>query len=78
MHSYISKDKTVTFHYNADFSGNVIMFKSGGESIEVSGESLLQFVAYCYVIPKRISIIEDMDYLDALSNIERMEKEARV
>jgi len=67
MHSYNSKDNTVTFHHNSDFSGEVIICDMAtGNEFKVSGEGLLEFVAYRYILSNRISKIESMDYKELL------------
>jgi hypothetical protein len=66
MHHYESKDGKTSFNYNSDFSGSVFIEDHKGASMEVSGKALLEFVAYCYIAPGRISEIEDMDYKELL------------
>ncbi len=61
MHSYEATNGTV-FHYNADFSGDITIYASGNrtDSYEISGEDILEFVAYQYVASERITMIEQM------------------
>lgn len=68
MHTYTSKNNT-TFHYSSDFSGDVYIIthvKLPGcedhpdQQIEVSGEAILEFVAFCHIQVEKISRIEEM------------------
>lgn len=47
------------FHYNSDFSGEVIV-ETGGAEFRVPGDALLELVARAYVAPARISLLEDL------------------
>lgn len=55
----------VTFHYNSDFSGDVIVVVEGKE-MKVPAHALLAFVGYCHVATKRINVIEGMKYTELL------------
>ena len=63
MHSHISKNGT-TFHHNSDFSGKIIVItpEPNRQEIEINGEDILEFVAYEYIMNKRISEIEQMSW----------------
>lgn len=65
MHHYEGTNKT-DFHHNSDFSGDVIIITKDGKQFEIPGQDILEFVAYTYVMSKKISVIEDMDYLQLL------------
>ena len=49
----------VVFNYNDDFSGNIIITNNYGDSIEVPGEELLQFVAMAHVLPRKMEELEE-------------------
>lgn len=61
-----SEDKEMTFHYDSDFSGNIVIVNSAGESFVITGEALLEFVAYCYVRRTKINALEDMGWQQLL------------
>lgn len=44
MHSYSHGKTETTFHYNSDFSGNIVMCTPRG-TVEVPGEALRAFIA---------------------------------
>lgn len=69
MHTYAAAHDTV-FHYNSDFSGEVILQRQG-TTLQIPATDLLDFVAYCYVMQQRIAHIEQMDR-DALLLGERL------
>jgi len=58
MHTLQASDGT-RFHYNSDFSGDVIVEVAGSEW-RVPGDALLELVARAYVVPARISLLEDL------------------
>jgi hypothetical protein len=60
MHSFGANKGTI-FHFNSDFSGNVIIRDNveEGKEIEIPGEDILEFVAYCYVQNKKIGKLEN-------------------
>lgn len=60
MHSSTSAGGT-DFIFNSDLSGDVIISRNGVE-FSVPGEDLLEFVAYNYLLSKRIAELEDMDW----------------
>lgn len=68
--SHTYSEDGVSVHYNSDWSGDVTITKStddgGPESIQVPAEVLLKAVAYGYVMPKRISDVEQSDYEELL------------
>jgi len=69
MHSYNS-DKT-SFHFNNDFSGDIIIIdKETNKEVSVNAEDILKLVAYEYILPKKISELEQLDYKNILNNIE--------
>lgn len=59
MYSHEGKRGAI-FHYNTHLSGKVIVIYDGKE-MEIPGEDILSFVAYAYVMRKRISKIEQME-----------------
>lgn len=66
MHTYKADGGTV-FNYNSDFSGDVRISEKGSEHIiAVKGEDLIDFIAYCFVVPKRIAALEDASSESAL------------
>lgn len=56
MHTY--ELDGVTFHYNSDFSGDVGIVLANGQRLNVLASTILDFVGFCYVMPKRISELE--------------------
>lgn len=59
---YYQGQKNTGFNFNGDFSGMVKIQTKDGE-VEVSASDLLEFVAYCYVLPEKIAKLEnDADY----------------
>lgn len=65
MHSYQGKQGTI-FHHNSDFSGNVIITHEGKE-IEIPGSDILELVAYEYILPQKISAVEQAGWQELLS-----------
>jgi len=68
MHTYTYKDekgKETYFHYNGDFSGNVII-NSDNKELEIPAEAILELVAYCYVLGRKIENLENMDHEEIL------------
>lgn len=74
MHTHHSTNGT-TFNYNSDLSGEVIVtvdyhqiIGSGGPKmhVHIPAEDLLEFVAYSYVLSKRVEELEGMDYRQLL------------
>jgi hypothetical protein len=66
MHTH--RAQSVTFNFNSDFSGEVIITpKAGGESLSVLGTDLLNFIAQEYIMPARIKRIEESSTLQLLS-----------
>lgn len=63
MHTYTFGD--VTFHYNADLSGEVRIVREDGHVLAVPGEALLVFVAG-WVGRQRIREIERMTEYELL------------
>jgi len=66
MHNYEGAEET-NFHYNSDFSGGVKIITKDGQQFEIPGKDILEFVAYCYIQPQKVSKIEDMDYKELLT-----------
>ena len=58
MHTYQANGGT-RFNYNSDFSGSVHLAVPGGKTVYVLGEDLIDFIAYCFVLPQRVSKLED-------------------
>lgn len=56
MRTLQTRDGT-RFHYNSDFSGDVVVDVDGAE-FRVPGEALLELVARAYVTPARINLLE--------------------
>ena len=50
MHTYNSEKET-RFHYDLDFSGDIIIFRNGKE-IRVPASDILEFITQEYVIPR--------------------------
>jgi hypothetical protein len=57
MHSYRAKDGSA-FHFNSDFSGDIIVYAPNGEMVEIPAQDILDFVAQEYVLPARIRELE--------------------
>ena len=71
MHGHESGGGTI-FNYNSDFSGMVKIVRPSDEGhrrtdIEIPGNDILEFVAYCKIMPDRIAAIEDADWKRLLS-----------
>ena len=64
MHTYKSTCGA-TFNFNTDFSGNVEI-KCGDQKCSIPANSLLEFIAYEYIEPRKIAKIENMTYRDLL------------
>lgn len=58
MRSFEAPDGT-RFHYNSDFSGDVIIERESGDA-RISGDALLAFVAKAFCLPAKISLLEDI------------------
>ena len=65
MHSYTGSQGT-KFHYNPDFSGDVVVVDKDGHEFCIPGKDILEFVAYGYVLGEKISQIETMDWQELL------------
>lgn len=65
MHSYKSKNGTI-FNFNGDFSGHVWITDSNGVQFDISGDDILEFVAYNKILPDRISALEDADWKELI------------
>jgi len=65
MHNYKGSNGT-NFNFNSDFSGEVIIITKEGKQFEIPGKDILEFVAYSYIMPNKISKIEDMEYKELL------------
>lgn len=68
MHTYDYKDEKGTdiyFHYNGDFSGDVTI-NSDNKELEIPAKAILEFVAYCYVLSKKIGNLEEMNFEELL------------
>ena len=69
MHTYTYKDengKEIYFHHNGDFSGDVII-NSDGKETKIPAKAILELVAYCYVLSKKIGKLENMSYEELLT-----------
>lgn len=64
MHT-LTANRGTTFNYNSDFSGAVIISR-GDKTIEIPAEDLLEFVAYAYILRKRINELEGMEWRELL------------
>ena len=70
MHTFMTDN--VIFHYNSDFSGNVIVTDKKsllGDTMEIPAQDFLKFVADAYVRPKLITCIEQTPAEDLLINL---------
>jgi len=70
MHTFMTDN--VIFHYNSDFSGNVVVtYRKAllSDTIEIPAQDFLKFVADAYVRPKLISCIEQTPAEDLLINL---------
>jgi len=61
MHTYVTHN--VNFHYSSDFSGMIYIEKidENGkviEEISLAGNTLIDFIAHCYVLPKKLENLE--------------------
>lgn len=67
MYNYIAKEGTA-FSYNRDFSGMVVISKDSNlyREISIPGKDILEFVAYCYALQKKIENIENMSVEELL------------
>jgi len=65
MHTY--EGETTIFHYNSDFSGDVLIRVGINTKIKVKAKDLLKFIAYCYVASKKRETIENMGYKELLN-----------
>ncbi len=64
MHNYKSTGG-VSFNFNTDFSGNVEI-SCGDQKCSIPAISLLEFIAYEYIEPRKMIKIENMTYRDLL------------
>lgn len=69
MSSHYAGTKGTLFKHNDDFSGTVKIFTIDGNSIEVPGTDILELIAYKFVLPKKISLMEGLDYKEILEGI---------
>lgn len=66
MHNFRGKSG-LSYNYNPDFSGSVIVIDEASVDFHIPGRELLQFVASCYIIPERIALLEGMSWETALT-----------
>tara|TARA_Y100000310_G_scaffold335941_1_gene419221 strand:- start:967 stop:1191 length:225 start_codon:yes stop_codon:yes gene_type:complete len=70
MHSMTATHGTI-FHYDSDLDGDVIIVvpqnSEDMDSLTVPAGDILEFVAFCYVQPKRINALEQADYHQLLT-----------
>jgi len=62
MHSY--ETTKTTFNYNTDLSGDVYITNDLGDKITISGKDIIDFIAYCYILPKKIEKLEQMSSIE--------------
>lgn len=55
--SYYQAQKNTGFNFNDDFSGMVRIQTDDGE-FAVPAQDLLEFIAYCYVLPEKVARLE--------------------
>jgi len=67
MHTF-EGEKGTKFHYNSDFSGDVIIVPppTDEEGVNVPGTDILEFVGYCFVRGNLAAQLDDMNYEDLL------------
>lgn len=72
MHSYESENGTI-FHHNSDFSGDVTIIVAvdspDRKEIHVSGNDILEFVAFHYIARERIARLEQMSWRELLKTV---------
>ena len=64
MHTYISK--TATFIFDGDMQGDLIIRDKEDGEVRIDAKDVLRLVAYNYVLPSKISALEDMKYNELL------------
>lgn len=64
MHTY-EGSKSI-FNYNTDLSGDVVITDALLHEVTIPGEDLIDFVAYCYVLQKKIEKLEQTDSIELL------------
>lgn len=69
MRSFEAPDGT-RFHYNSDFSGDVLIERETGD-VRLNGDALLTFIAKAYCLPAKISLLEDLG-ADSAARIEEL------
>lgn len=62
----------VTFNFNSDFSGNLIITR-GGKEFEIPASAILKLAAYNYVAENKIREIESTGWKQLLGNREDVE-----
>jgi hypothetical protein len=65
MDSFTGNNGT-QFNHNSDFSGYIFITDRKGNEIKIPAGDILQLVAEAYILPKRISKLEDLTYEDLL------------
>lgn len=65
MHTYKGNKGTI-FNYNGDFSGEIIVKDIAGNEVTIDSGDILDFVAYCYVQPKKVEKLEQTDSRELL------------
>ena len=68
MHTFVGKNRT-RIHYNSDMSGECIICNKNEESVEVSCEDIIDFIAE-YIRGQKIRELEQMDSKDVLNSID--------
>lgn len=67
-HTQTSRDGRWAIHHNSDWSGDVrIVDTETGESLEVPATAILSAVAYGYVLPQRMSHLEETGWRELLA-----------
>lgn len=69
MRTFEAPDGT-RFHYNSDFSGDVLIEREAGDVL-LNGDALLAFIAKAYCLPAKIRVLEDLS-ADSAARIEEL------
>jgi hypothetical protein len=65
MHTF-KGSRGAIFNYNGDFSGEIIVKDVTGNEVIIDSDDILDFVAHCYVQPRRIEKLEQSDSRELL------------
>jgi predicted butyrate kinase (DUF1464 family) len=67
MHTW--DKETYTFHFNSDFSGNIIIKNAiMDEELNIDGDILLEFIAENFIRPNKIGKIEQLEWKKLYKN----------